>query len=176
MGLYLRVYIYVSLVFSAFILLGKTSFFWVCFLFVIGYMSFVLQHGHLFFHQWHFNVIPCSGVLALKSFPTAINLFYHYLLKAWIVFTFMLFAPTASFLLTSILETFYSADACHSCLFQLCRYPAIRHLSSCGILVTRTPPLLGTAVPGQVLPSNGFFNLADSFSKRKEYSERRIIG
>ncbi|XP_011605736.1 coenzyme Q-binding protein COQ10 homolog B, mitochondrial [Takifugu rubripes] len=56
------------------------------------------------------------------------------------------------------------------------RYPAIRHLSSCGILVTRTPPLLGAAVPGQVVPSNGFFNLADSFSKRKEYSERRIIG
>lgn len=61
-------------------------------------------------------------------------------------------------------------------LVHLCRYPAIRHLSSCGILVTRAPPLLGTAVPGQVVPSNAFFNLADSFSKRKEYSERRIIG
>uniref|UniRef100_A0A4W6F807 Coenzyme Q-binding protein COQ10 homolog B, mitochondrial n=1 Tax=Lates calcarifer TaxID=8187 RepID=A0A4W6F807_LATCA len=54
----------------------------------------------------------------------------------------------------------------------------IRYLSSCGILMTQMPPLLGTAMPGRsvVLPARSFFNLADSFSKRKEYSERRIIG
>ncbi|XP_032373129.1 coenzyme Q-binding protein COQ10 homolog B, mitochondrial [Etheostoma spectabile] len=54
----------------------------------------------------------------------------------------------------------------------------VRYLSSCGILMTRLPPLLGGATPGRgvVLPARSFFNLADSFSKRKEYSERRIIG
>ncbi|XP_031154039.1 coenzyme Q-binding protein COQ10 homolog B, mitochondrial [Sander lucioperca] len=54
----------------------------------------------------------------------------------------------------------------------------VRYLSSCGILMTRLPPLLGGAMPGRgvVLPARSFFNLADSFSKRKEYSERRIIG
>ncbi|XP_013881906.1 coenzyme Q-binding protein COQ10 homolog B, mitochondrial, partial [Austrofundulus limnaeus] len=54
----------------------------------------------------------------------------------------------------------------------------VRYLSSCGILVTRIPPLLGAAVPCQaaVIPARTFFNLTDSFSKRKEYSERRIIG
>ncbi|XP_078118743.1 coenzyme Q-binding protein COQ10 homolog B, mitochondrial [Sander vitreus] len=54
----------------------------------------------------------------------------------------------------------------------------VRYLSSCGILMTRLPPLLGGAMPqrGVVLPARSFFNLADSFSKRKEYSERRIIG
>ncbi|XP_034021402.1 coenzyme Q-binding protein COQ10 homolog B, mitochondrial [Thalassophryne amazonica] len=54
----------------------------------------------------------------------------------------------------------------------------VRYLSSCGILMTRVPPLLGSPEPGHgiVLPARSFFNLADSFSKRKEYSERRIIG
>uniref|UniRef100_A0A3P9IRA1 Coenzyme Q-binding protein COQ10 homolog B, mitochondrial n=1 Tax=Oryzias latipes TaxID=8090 RepID=A0A3P9IRA1_ORYLA len=54
----------------------------------------------------------------------------------------------------------------------------IRYLTSCGILMTRAPPLLGVAVPGRamVLPTRSFFNLTDSFSKRREYSERRIIG
>ncbi|XP_026151553.1 coenzyme Q-binding protein COQ10 homolog B, mitochondrial [Mastacembelus armatus] len=53
----------------------------------------------------------------------------------------------------------------------------VRYLSSCGILM-RVPPLLGAVLPGRgvVLPARSFFNLADSFSKRKEYSERRIIG
>ncbi|KAF7652895.1 hypothetical protein LDENG_00090620 [Lucifuga dentata] len=54
----------------------------------------------------------------------------------------------------------------------------VRYLSSCGILMMRTPLLLGAAMPGRaaMLPARSFFNLADSFSKRKEYSERRIIG
>uniref|UniRef100_A0A3Q2GAL1 Coenzyme Q-binding protein COQ10 homolog B, mitochondrial n=2 Tax=Cyprinodon variegatus TaxID=28743 RepID=A0A3Q2GAL1_CYPVA len=55
----------------------------------------------------------------------------------------------------------------------------VRYLSSCGILMTRAPPLLGAAaMPGRavVLPARSFFNLTDSLSKRKEYSERRIIG
>ncbi|AWP13651.1 putative coenzyme Q-binding protein COQ10 -like B mitochondrial [Scophthalmus maximus] len=56
---------------------------------------------------------------------------------------------------------------------------SVMYLSSCGILMTRAPPpLLGAAMPGRgvVLPARSFFNLADSFSKKKEYSERRIIG
>ncbi|XP_005746344.1 coenzyme Q-binding protein COQ10 homolog B, mitochondrial [Pundamilia nyererei] len=54
----------------------------------------------------------------------------------------------------------------------------VRYLSSCGILMMRAHPLLSAAVPGRpiTLPSRSFFNLADSFSKKKEYSERRIIG
>ncbi|XP_034417842.1 coenzyme Q-binding protein COQ10 homolog B, mitochondrial [Cyclopterus lumpus] len=55
---------------------------------------------------------------------------------------------------------------------------SVRYLSSCGILMTRVPPLLGAAVPrpGIMSSSRSFFNLVGSFSKRKEYSERRIIG
>ncbi|XP_072301059.1 coenzyme Q-binding protein COQ10 homolog B, mitochondrial [Eucyclogobius newberryi] len=55
----------------------------------------------------------------------------------------------------------------------------LRYLSSCGILMTRVPPLLSAVTNTQhhtVSPTRSFFNLADSFSKRKEYSERRIIG
>ncbi|XP_074551697.1 coenzyme Q-binding protein COQ10 homolog B, mitochondrial [Halichoeres trimaculatus] len=54
----------------------------------------------------------------------------------------------------------------------------VRYLSSCGILMTRVPPLIGAATQGQsiTLPARSFFNLADSFSKKREYSERRIIG
>ncbi|KAJ0005420.1 hypothetical protein NQD34_015314 [Periophthalmus magnuspinnatus] len=46
-----------------------------------------------------------------------------------------------------------------------------RYLSSCGILMTRVPPLLNAASsPQTVSPARSFFNLTDSFSKRKEYS------
>nr|XP_020477354.1 coenzyme Q-binding protein COQ10 homolog B, mitochondrial [Monopterus albus] len=54
-----------------------------------------------------------------------------------------------------------------------------RYLSTCGILMTRVPPLLGAATPGRgvvALPARSFFNLTSSLSRRKEYSERRIIG
>lgn len=52
-----------------------------------------------------------------------------------------------------------------------------RYLSSCGILMTRVPPLF-RAVSGRavVAPARSFFNFSESFNKRKEYSERRIIG
>ncbi|XP_029348825.1 coenzyme Q-binding protein COQ10 homolog B, mitochondrial [Echeneis naucrates] len=54
----------------------------------------------------------------------------------------------------------------------------VRYLSSCGILMTRLPPVWAGGKPGLsvMMPARSFFNLADSFSKRKEYSERRIIG
>ncbi|XP_060909650.1 coenzyme Q-binding protein COQ10 homolog B, mitochondrial [Labrus mixtus] len=54
----------------------------------------------------------------------------------------------------------------------------VRYLSSCGILMTRVPPLIGAAMTGRgvTLPVRSFFNLANSLSKKKEYSERRIIG
>ncbi|KAJ8283031.1 hypothetical protein COCON_G00055500 [Conger conger] len=57
------------------------------------------------------------------------------------------------------------------------RKNAVRYLSSCGILMTRGLPLLQPG-PGRALlsPARCFFNLAESFNKRKEYSERRIIG
>ncbi|KAJ3592146.1 hypothetical protein NHX12_007275 [Muraenolepis orangiensis] len=63
-----------------------------------------------------------------------------------------------------------------------------RYLSSCGILMARAPPLhcsamasrtaVAPAAPGHTgaVPARTFFNLAESFSKRREYSERRIIG
>ncbi|KAL2081236.1 hypothetical protein ACEWY4_023089 [Coilia grayii] len=53
----------------------------------------------------------------------------------------------------------------------------VRYLSSCGILMTRVPPLLG-AWPSRTVapPARSFFSLADTLNKRKEYSERRIIG
>uniref|UniRef100_A0A8C0YLA6 Coenzyme Q-binding protein COQ10 homolog B, mitochondrial n=1 Tax=Cyprinus carpio carpio TaxID=630221 RepID=A0A8C0YLA6_CYPCA len=53
----------------------------------------------------------------------------------------------------------------------------VRYLSSCGILMTRVPPLF-RAVSGRavVAPTRSFFNFSESFNKRKEYSERRIIG
>ncbi|XP_016344475.1 coenzyme Q-binding protein COQ10 homolog B, mitochondrial [Sinocyclocheilus anshuiensis] len=53
----------------------------------------------------------------------------------------------------------------------------VRYLSSCGILMTRVPPLF-RAVSGRavVAPARSFFNFSESFNKRKEYSERRIIG
>uniref|UniRef100_A0A672SU88 Coenzyme Q-binding protein COQ10 homolog B, mitochondrial n=1 Tax=Sinocyclocheilus grahami TaxID=75366 RepID=A0A672SU88_SINGR len=53
----------------------------------------------------------------------------------------------------------------------------VRYLSSCGILMTRVPHLF-RAVSGRamVAPARSFFNLSESFNKRKEYSERRIIG
>ncbi|KAF4087363.1 hypothetical protein AMELA_G00094540 [Ameiurus melas] len=53
----------------------------------------------------------------------------------------------------------------------------VRYLSSCGILMTRVSPFLRTVSGRPALSSTrSFFNLTDSFNKRKEYSERRIIG
>uniref|UniRef100_A0A8D0G560 Coenzyme Q-binding protein COQ10 homolog B, mitochondrial n=1 Tax=Sphenodon punctatus TaxID=8508 RepID=A0A8D0G560_SPHPU len=53
---------------------------------------------------------------------------------------------------------------------------AFRHLAFCGILIYRVPPLQAS-VTKQVFLRRTFFNFAAPFgNKRKEYSERRIIG
>ncbi|KAL4656830.1 hypothetical protein GN956_G4602 [Arapaima gigas] len=57
------------------------------------------------------------------------------------------------------------------------RKNAVRYMSSCGILMTRGLPLprVNANLPVRT-PACSFFSLADSLNKRKEYSERRIIG
>ncbi|XP_052004368.1 coenzyme Q-binding protein COQ10 homolog B, mitochondrial-like [Xyrauchen texanus] len=53
----------------------------------------------------------------------------------------------------------------------------VRYLSSCGILMTRVPPLFRGVTGRAVLaPARSFFNFSESFNKKREYSERRIIG
>ncbi|KPP75439.1 coenzyme Q-binding protein COQ10B, mitochondrial-like [Scleropages formosus] len=57
------------------------------------------------------------------------------------------------------------------------RRNAIRYMSSAGILMTRSLPRLGVKPrPPMLAPACSFFSLADSLNRRKEYSERRIIG
>lgn len=74
------------------------------------------------------------------------------------------------------IATVGSPRACRTPLSRGCQRQNIRHLSSCGILMTRTPRVLClqdwdtmTAVP----QSRNFISLTN---KRKEYSERRILG
>ncbi|KAE8292873.1 Coenzyme Q-binding protein COQ10-like protein A, mitochondrial Precursor [Larimichthys crocea] len=69
-----------------------------------------------------------------------------------------------------------SPRTCRTPVSRGCLRQNIRHLSSCGILMTRTPRVLClqdwdtmTAVP----QSRNFISLTN---KRKEYSERRILG
>ncbi|KAM9802989.1 coenzyme Q-binding protein COQ10 homolog B, mitochondrial isoform X1 [Syngnathus typhle] len=53
-----------------------------------------------------------------------------------------------------------------------------RYLPSNGIPMTPLPALLGATMPVRsvVFPTRAFFNIANTFSKRREYAERRIIG
>ncbi|XP_039351531.1 coenzyme Q-binding protein COQ10 homolog B, mitochondrial isoform X1 [Mauremys reevesii] len=52
----------------------------------------------------------------------------------------------------------------------------LRHLASCGILMSRIPPMQAS-VTNRTFARRTFFNIASPFgNKRKEYNERRIIG
>ncbi|CAI9590434.1 unnamed protein product [Staurois parvus] len=72
------------------------------------------------------------------------------------------------------LATFQGFRGCRT---RAQRHP-IRHLSSCGILMTRTPKRILQDVGDPCIQHcRGFLGFAGPFSnKRKEYSERRIIG
>ncbi|XP_038577897.1 coenzyme Q-binding protein COQ10 homolog A, mitochondrial isoform X2 [Micropterus salmoides] len=74
------------------------------------------------------------------------------------------------------IATVGSPRSCRTAVSRGCMRQNIRHLSSCGILMTRTPRVLClqdwdtmTTVP----QSRNFISLTN---KRKEYSERRILG
>ncbi|XP_024149887.1 coenzyme Q-binding protein COQ10 homolog A, mitochondrial isoform X2 [Oryzias melastigma] len=70
-----------------------------------------------------------------------------------------------------------SPRTCRPVVQRGCPKQNIRHLSSCGILMTRTPKLLCVqewdAMAAAAPQSRNFISLTN---KRKEYSERRILG
>ncbi|XP_028309750.1 coenzyme Q-binding protein COQ10 homolog A, mitochondrial [Gouania willdenowi] len=68
-----------------------------------------------------------------------------------------------------------SPRTCRPAVPRGCLRQNIRHLSSCGILMTRTPRLL-CHQEWDTMASSAQSRRFISFNKRKEYSERRILG
>ncbi|XP_049610435.1 coenzyme Q-binding protein COQ10 homolog A, mitochondrial [Syngnathus scovelli] len=69
-----------------------------------------------------------------------------------------------------------SPRSCRPSVPRMCTRQNIRHLSSCGILMTRSPRVLclhDWEAMASVPQSRNFISLTN---KRKEYSERRILG
>ncbi|TNM86768.1 coenzyme Q-binding protein COQ10 homolog A, mitochondrial [Takifugu flavidus] len=74
------------------------------------------------------------------------------------------------------IATVGSPRSCRGPVSRSCLRQNIRHLSSCGILMTRSPKALclqDRDTMATLPPSRNFISLTN---KRKEYSERRIIG
>lgn len=78
-----------------------------------------------------------------------------------------------SMLLTAPVLPEWSSTGCFLLVLSL---SSNRHLSSCGILMTRSPKVICLQdhdTMASVPPSRNFISLTN---KRKEYSERRILG
>ncbi|XP_021178716.2 coenzyme Q-binding protein COQ10 homolog A, mitochondrial isoform X2 [Fundulus heteroclitus] len=74
------------------------------------------------------------------------------------------------------IATVGSPRSCRSALQRGCLRQNIRHLSSCGILMTRSPKVLCLQEGDTMAAAPQSRNFISLTNKRKEYSERRILG
>uniref|UniRef100_A0A3B3I5U4 Coenzyme Q10A n=1 Tax=Oryzias latipes TaxID=8090 RepID=A0A3B3I5U4_ORYLA len=74
------------------------------------------------------------------------------------------------------IATVGSPRTCRPAVQRGCLSQNIRHLSSCGILMTRTPKLLCVQEWDAMAAAPQSRNFISLTNKRKEYSERRILG